>query len=70
MKLENNGGRLLKMLGVARERMGVVRDSVLVVVWLAMGGAGPIPPPPPPPTAPPAASEAPPPPAAALFRPT
>ena len=31
MKLENMGGRLLKTLGVARERMGVVRDSLLVL---------------------------------------
>lgn len=32
MRLENIGGKLEKMFGVARERTGVVRDSVVVVV--------------------------------------
>ena len=38
MKLEKRGGRLLNMLGVARERMGVVRDSELVETWVAAPG--------------------------------
>ena len=31
MKLEKRGGRLLKRFGVCRDRMGVVRESGLVV---------------------------------------
>ena len=41
MMLEKRGGRLLNMLGVARERMGVVRDSELVETWVAAPGCPP-----------------------------